>query len=163
MTLQLSRDIKLIASDFDGVFTDGLVYLDENLRQQKKISYKDVMGVSLALKNGFQFAIISGETSNILDYFKHKFGLNEIHKGIRQKGEVLSNLMLKYNLSAHEVVYIGDDVNDISAFDCVNYKIAPPNANEYVLQLENIQITRATGGDGVVREVIDRLIQAKQE
>ena len=84
--MKLSKDIKLIASDFDGVFTDGRMYLDENLNCQKRISYKDVMGISLAIKNGYQVAIISGESSNILDYFNHKFGINEIHKGIREKG-----------------------------------------------------------------------------
>ena len=156
--LKLSKSIKLIASDFDGVFTNGQMYVDENLNYQKKISFKDVMGVSLALKNGLKVAIISGETSNILDYFYKKFGITEIHKGIRNKGEVLEKLMVKYGLKADEVVYLGDDVNDISAFDCVDFKIAPPNANPYVKCLEGIQITSATGGDGVFREVVDALI-----
>ncbi len=67
--LKLSASIKLIASDFDGVFTNGQMYVDENLNYQKKISFKDIMGVSLAIKNGYKVAIISGESSNILDYF----------------------------------------------------------------------------------------------
>jgi len=159
MSLNLSKKIKLIASDFDGVFTDGLVYLDEDLRQQKKLSYKDIMGVSVALKNGFQVALISGESSNILNFFKEKFDLEEIHKGVRNKGEVLANLMLKYELKQDEVLYIGDDINDISAFDCVEYKIAPPNANDFVKAHDGIQITKASGGDGVFREVVDTLIR----
>lgn len=156
--LRLSKEIKLIASDFDGVFTNGQMYLDEDLNCQKKISFKDVMGVSLALKNSLQIAIISGETSNILDYFNKKFGIIEIHKGIRNKGEVLSTIMKKYNLKPSEVAYLGDDVNDISAFDCVDYKIAPPNSNPYVKVVSGIQITNATGGDGVFREVIDAIL-----
>lgn len=44
--LKLSKEIKLVASDFDGVFTDGSVYLDEDLKQVKKINFSDIMGVS---------------------------------------------------------------------------------------------------------------------
>lgn len=160
--LKLSCEIKLIATDFDGVFTDGLVYIDENLRQQKKMSYKDIMGVSVALKNDYKVAVISGETSNILNIFKVKFNLKEIHKGIRRKGEVLENLMLKYGLESHQVCYIGDDINDIPAFELVDYKIAPPNSNKTVKELKGIQITRAEGGDGVFREVVDTLLEIQK-
>lgn len=153
--IKITDKIKLIASDFDGVFTDGTVFIDENLNFQKKVSFKDIMGVSMALKAGIDFAIISGENSNILDYFKNKFNVKEIHKGIREKGKVLKDIMERYNLKEEEVIYLGDDINDISAFELVKYKIAPPNANPFVKGLDGIQITNATGGDGVFREVVD--------
>ena len=130
--LKLSKDIKMVISDFDGVFTDGTFILDENLNQQKTVNFVDIMGVSILLKNGIKFGIISGETSNILEYFRVKFGVEEIHKGIRQKGIVLSELMEKYGFKRNEVLYIGDDINDIAAFECVDYKIAPNNANPIV-------------------------------
>ena len=124
-SLKLSKDIKMVISDFDGVFTDGTFLLDENLNQQKSVNFIDIMGVSVLLKRGIIFGIISGETTNILEYFRAKFGIEEIHKGIRQKGIVLSQLMEKYNVNRNEVLYIGDDINDIAAFECVDYKIAP--------------------------------------
>ena len=67
--LKLSKNIKIIVSDFDGVFTDGTVYIDEDLRHTKRLSYKDIMGVSILLKAGYDFAIISGEDSSILDAY----------------------------------------------------------------------------------------------
>lgn len=161
--LKLSSDIKFIATDFDGVFTDCLVYIDENMVQQKKMSFKDIMGVSLALKNGFKIAVISGETSNILNYFKEKFSMDEIHKGVRDKGSVLKKLMEKYGLRANEVLYIGDDINDIGAFECVDYKIAPKNANNIVKNMACMQITQNFGGDGAFREVVDCLLAVKNE
>lgn len=158
--LELSKDIKFVVSDFDGVFTDGSVFLDENLKQFKKINFSDIMGVSRLLKAGYKFAIISGETSNILNYFKEKFGVEDIYGGIRQKGIVLSELMEKYNYSYDEVLYMGDDVNDIAAFDCVKFKIAPKNANPIVKIKEGVQITEKSGGDGAFREVVDTLINS---
>ena len=68
MTLILSDEIKMVVSDFDGVFTDGSVYISEGNEVQKKLNFKDIMGVSILIKNGFKFAIISGEDSNILNY-----------------------------------------------------------------------------------------------
>ena len=103
-SLKLSKDIKMVISDFDGVFTDGTFLLDENLNQQKSVNFIDIMGVSVLLKRGIIFGIISGETTNILEYFRAKFGIEEIHKGIRQKGIVLSQLMEKYNVNRNEVL-----------------------------------------------------------
>lgn len=147
----------MVISDFDGVFTDGSFLLDENLNQQKRVNFIDIMGVSILLKKGIIFGIISGETTNILEYFRAKFGIEEIHKGIRQKGIVLTELMEKYNVKSDEVLYIGDDINDIAAFECVDYKIAPKNANPIVKVLPGIQVTNASGGNGAFREMVDCL------
>ena len=157
-SLKLSKDIKMVISDFDGVFTDGTFLLDENLNQQKSVNFIDIMGGSVLLKRGIIFGIISGETTNILEYFRAKFGIEEIHKGIRQKGIVLSQLMEKYNVNRNEVLYIGDDINDIAAFECVDYKIAPNNANPIIKVLPGIQVTKASGGKGAFREMVDCLI-----
>ena len=58
--LKLSKNIKLFASDFDGVFTDGSLYLDEDLKQVKKVNFSDIMGVSRLIKAVYKVAIISG-------------------------------------------------------------------------------------------------------
>ena len=156
--LQLSTEIKLIVSDFDGVFTDGSVYISEKNEVQKKLNFKDIMGVSMLLKKGYNFAIISGEQSNILNYFKDKFGIEEIHGGIRQKGIVLDEIMKKYNLSSNEVLYIGDDINDIAAMELVDYRIAPKNVNPILtVKVANLQITDSYGGNGAIREIADIL------
>lgn len=157
--LELSDKIKLVVSDFDGVFTDGSVYISEKNEVQKKLNFKDIMGVSMLVKNGIDFAIISGEKSSILDYFKDKFDLKEIHGGIRQKGIVLSDIMQKYNLSPSEVLYIGDDINDIPAFELVEYKVAPKNYNPVLnFMVKNLQITKYFGGQGAIREIADTLV-----
>lgn len=158
--LQLSNEIKMVVSDFDGVFTDGSVYISEKNDVQKKLNFKDIMGVSILIKAGIDFAIISGEQSNILNYFKDKFNLSEIHGGIRQKGIVLNEIMEKYNLKANEVLYIGDDINDISAMELVKYRVAPRNVNPIVsVKIPDLQITQAYGGNGAIREIADSLVQ----
>ncbi len=157
--LELSKKIKMIVSDFDGVFTDGSVYISEKNEVQKKLSFKDIMGVSLLIKNGYNFAIISGEKSNILNYFSDKFNIQEIHGGIRQKGVVLDEIMKKYNLKPEEVLYVGDDINDIPAMELVKYRIAPKNLNPVLrFKVENLQILENSGGNGAIREIVDTLL-----
>jgi len=157
--LKLSKDIKMVVSDFDGVFTDGSIYISEKNEVQKKLNFKDIMGVSILIKNGINFAIISGETSNILDYFKEKFNLEEIHGGIRQKGIVLKEIMDKYGLKSNEVLYIGDDINDISAMELVDFPLAPRNLNPILpFKINNLQITQNYGGNGAIREIADTLV-----
>ena len=97
-TLNLSSDIKLIVSDFDGIFTDNSVYILNETSRLKKLSYKDLMGVSIAVKNGINVAIISGEQSKEIDYVAGKFNLEDIHQGIRIKCPILDDLKKKYNL-----------------------------------------------------------------
>lgn len=156
--LKLSSEIKMVVSDFDGVFTDGSVYISEQNEVQKKLNFKDIMGVSLLIKKGIDFAIISGEKSNILNYFKDKFNIEEIHGGIRQKGPVLEDIMKRHNLNANEVLYIGDDINDISAMELVKYRIAPKNLNPVLpFKVDNLQITDNFGGCGAIREIADIL------
>ena len=156
--LKLSKDIKMVISDFDGVFTDGSIYISEKNDVQKKLNFKDIMGVAILIRSGINFGIISGERSNILNYFKDKFNIEEIHGGIRQKGIVLEEIMQKYNLKSSEVLYIGDDINDIPAFELVDYRIAPKNLNPVLnFKVENLQITQSYGGAGAIREIADTL------
>ncbi len=162
MVLKLSDSIKFVVSDFDGVFTDGSVYLSENNDVQKRLNFKDIMGVSLLLKAGINFGIISGEKSNILNYFKDKFSIKEIHGGIRQKGIVLEDIMQRYGLKSNQVLYIGDDINDIPAFDLVDFKVAPKNLNPVLkFSVQDLQITENYGGDGAIREIADMLVNLK--
>ena len=157
--LNLSKEIKMVISDFDGVFTDGSVYISEQNEVQKKLNFKDIMGVSILIKNGINFGIISGERSNILNYFKEKFNIEEIHGGIRQKGIVLGEIMERNNLKPNEILYIGDDINDIPAMELVKYRIAPKNVNPVLsFKVNNLQITEAYGGDGAIREIADTLV-----
>lgn len=150
----------MVISDFDGVFTDGSVYISEKNEVQKKLNFKDIMGVSMILKSGIDFGIISGEKSNILNYFKDKFNIKEIHGGIRQKGIVLDEIMKKYNLDSSQVLYIGDDINDIPAMELVDYRIAPKNLNPILtLKVKNLQITENYGGNGAIREIADILAE----
>lgn len=156
------KNIKFIVSDFDGIFTDGGVYFSSISDEEvKKLNFKDIMGLSLAVKNGYTVAIISGENSPIIDKIAKRFNLTEIHKGIKDKGIVLEQMINKYNLKKEEICYLGDDINDISAHKLSGFPVTVPGANYKVKELKDIFITTAQAGDGAFREIVDMLLENK--
>ena len=171
-TLDLSQNIRMIVSDFDGIFTDNSVYFFDFDNKVKKLSFKDLMGVSVATKNGIIVGIISGEKSKEIDYIAEKFGLTDIHQGIRQKLPVLEEIKNKYGFKDDEIVYIGfkddeivyigDDINDIDCLNSVKYAVTVNQANYRVKQeVKHIQFTKANAGDGAFREVVDNIVELK--
>lgn len=154
-------NIKMIISDFDGIFTDNSIYIDEDGKISRKINYRDVMGVSLLIKKGFEFGIISGEKNSAIELIKKTFKLKEVHQGIRNKIDVLKDIMERNNLSKEEIVYIGDDVNDIDCLEYVDNKYTVSNGIDKVKNINNIKITKLSGGNGAFREISDEIISSK--
>ena len=158
MALCLPKTIKMVITDFDGIVTDNCVYVDANGNMTRKLNFKDIMAFSLLKKNGYKIGIISGEANSAIEILQKKFDIEEIHQGIRNKLEVLEQIIEKYDLSDDEFVYIGDDVNDYDALCRTKYAITVPNAVKKVRLIDGIMLTTNTGGDGAFREVVDALI-----
>lgn len=154
-------NIKMVISDFDGIFTDNSIYIDEDGKISRKINFRDVMGVSLLIKNGFKFGIISGEKNSAIELIKKTFNLEEVHQGIRKKIDVLQDIMERNHLSKEEIIYIGDDVNDIDCLEYVDNKYTVSNGIDKVKNIKNIKITKLSGGKGAFREISDEIISSK--
>lgn len=156
--IKLPDTIKMIITDFDGVVTDNCVYINEDYTMTRKLNFKDVMGFSILKKNGFNIAIISGETNSAIEILAKKFDIKEVHQKIRIKINILKSIIEKYNLSQEEYVYIGDDINDLECLNYAKYKITVPHAVKKVKAVKDIQITENYAGSGAFREVADCLI-----
>lgn len=159
MALKLPKTIKMVITDFDGIVTDNCVYIDSKGDSTRKLNFKDIMAFSLLRKNGFKIGIISGEANSAIEILKEKFQIEEVHQGIRNKLEVLNQIIDKYKLKDDEYIYIGDDVNDFDSLAQTKFAITVPNAVNKVKQISGIQVTEKYGGDGAFREVVDALIE----
>ena len=158
---KIPKTVKMIVSDFDGIFTDNTIIISEDKKISRRISFKDVMGVSLLVKNGYQVGIISGEKNSAIELISETFKLKEVHQGIRNKIEVLNGILERNNLTPEEVLYVGDDVNDAECLKLAGTKYTVPNANKKIKTIENIQVTSVCGGDGAFREIADEILDVE--
>jgi len=156
MTVSM-KDIKAVALDVDGVLTDGTFIWGSNGEEYKQFSFSDVMGISLASKEGIIFALISGEDNALIDRFAEKMKIADVSKGCKDKAAALISFSNKHKLELNQICFMGDDVNDIGALELAGLSAAPANAHESVKQKVKFVTTKA-GGNGAVRELIDFIL-----
>ena len=156
------KNIKAIATDVDGVLTDGTFWWGANGEEMKRFSFADLTGVAMARKAGLHLAIISGESSQdgkaLVQRFADKLQIVDVYKGCHDKAGAVSEFAAKYNLELSEVCFIGDDLLDIPAMDIVGLSVSPANAQRAAKAKARF-VTAALGGGGVLREVVEIILQ----
>jgi 3-deoxy-D-manno-octulosonate 8-phosphate phosphatase (KDO 8-P phosphatase) len=153
--------IKAVALDVDGVLTDGGFWWGPNGEEFKRFSFADVMGISLARKAGLVVALISGEESSLVGRYAAKMGLDAVYTGCKDKGGALRSFAQTNGLNLSEVCFMGDDVNDLPAIELAGLSAAPANAHHSVRQKVKL-IMQHSGGNGAVRELVDRILSSQK-
>ncbi len=154
------KDVKWIVFDVDGTLTDGGLYFGPHGEEHKRFNVVDGLGFRLALSAGLKLAIVSGRKSEQVRNRMEALGVTEIMQGIDNKREALNALKSKHNLADSEIAFVGDDINDIPAFEAVGVKIAVANAVQYVKNRSDY-VTQSFGGNGAAREAIEAVLVAQ--
>ena len=153
--------IRLILTDIDGVFTDNGVYYSANGEELKRFSFRDGMGVErLRTLIDVPTGIITKENSMPVAKRAEKLNITELHLGIHSKAECLDEILTRRGLSAEEVAYIGDDVNDLEIMAKVGLCACPADAMQMVIEKADY-ICLTNGGYGCFREFAELLIVNK--
>lgn len=158
--LRTAGEIQAIALDFDGVLTDGGFWWGPDGAEWKRLSFADVMGVSLARKAGLLVTVISGEDSPLVDRFAAKMGLEDVTKGCKDKAAALCAFAERHQLPLAEICFMGDDVNDLAAMDAAGMSAAPADAQPAARTKADV-VTLASGGHGAVRELVALILSRK--
>jgi YrbI family 3-deoxy-D-manno-octulosonate 8-phosphate phosphatase len=127
----------------------------------KKFNTRDGMGLARVRAAGVAVAIISGEDSAIVHARAAKLQIDEVFVGISNKRAVVDELCARHALQLEQVAFIGDDLNDLPALECVGLPCAVADAAEPVKAVA-AYVTERRGGDGAVREVCELLVAARQ-
>ena len=153
--------------DFDGVMTNDLVLLDESGREFITFSRQDGAGIGLIKRANqlsilnLEMAIISSEKNNVVKARADKLGI-PCFQGISDKFDFLStgsSLLLESTTTFDfaELIYLGNDLNDLSVMRAAGLSLAPFNAHHYVKAVSNKTFSES-GGEGFVRAAIEWLI-----
>ena len=150
--------IRMLVLDVDGTLTDGGVYIDNNGVQSKKFNIRDGMGITLLHEKGILVGMLSHSRSQaILDERARTLSIPYVYSGKEPKLLVLRKWMEELSLKEDEIAYIGDDVNDIETMTFVGLSGCPSDAHYEVIRIADI-VLRHKGGEGCVREFIDRYL-----
>jgi 3-deoxy-D-manno-octulosonate 8-phosphate phosphatase (KDO 8-P phosphatase) len=152
--------VRLLCVDVDGVLTDAGMYYGPDGEVLKKFNTRDGMGLGRVREVGVAVAIISGEDSAIVHARAAKLKIDEVFSGVADKLSVVKDLAAQHGLELSEVAYIGDDLNDMSAMECVGLPCAVADAAAPIKAVAHY-VTQQRGGDGAVREVCELIIASK--
>ena len=152
--------IKLLLMDCDGVLTDGRIWLFENGEEQKGFHTRDGLGIDLLHRAGLRSGIISGRTSRAVETRARTLGMSFVIQGHEKKVQAFADVLAQANVGNAEVAYIGDDLNDIPLIVQSGLGVAVADAAVEARERAHY-VTKALGGFGAVREVIELILKSQ--
>lgn len=155
-TLKLP-EIKMVLMDCDGVLTDGGMYYTEYGDEIKRFNTLDGMGIKLLREKGIIVGIVTGEKRELNKRRAQKLKIDIIRQGVSDKLTEIKQICNEKCISMDNVLYVGDDINDLEAIKAVGYGCTVANGREEV-KLVAKHVTKARGGEGAVREIADLIV-----
>lgn len=154
----MPEKIDLILSDFDGVITDNRVWVDEHGTEFVAAYRSDSMRLKELRSQGIELVILSSEPNRVVEARAKKMGIEAIHGiGVYDKGRVMQEVLRQKNIPAANVVYVGNDLNDLPCFEMAGWSVAVADAYPQVMRAADHILTRP-GGHGALRELIDLIL-----
>lgn len=154
----LFRGIKLVVFDFDGVFTDNTVYVNQDGTESVRCWRSDGLGLSRLKGLNIPIYIISTEQNPVVQQRAKKLQVPVVH-GVSSKGSVLEKICRDFGVDLENTLYVGNDINDIEALKLVGVPVAVADAYPEILPFVKYQ-TIKPGGFGAVREICDLIYNA---
>ena len=145
--------IKLIVLDFDGVLTNNKVLLNDQGEEFVSCSRADGIAFDALRILKVQTIILSTEKNKVVSSRAKKLQV-ECIQGISNKKMKLMELIKKYKLDRGEVLFVGNDINDISAMLLCELTFCPSDSHYKVKNIATV-VLRTKGGEGVVREILE--------
>lgn len=159
----LSRDllasVQLVTFDFDGVFTDNTVYVTQDGLESARCWRSDGLGLTRLRDIGVQCFIISTEVNPVVTVRANKLKMS-CKQGVADKAVAILETCGHLGISPKQTMFVGNDINDIPAFNVVGIPVAVADAYPEVYS-HVLYHTQKPGGFGAVREICDLVFHAK--
>lgn len=152
-----AKGIRMLLLDVDGVLTDGRIILDNQGNELKAFHVRDGHGIKMAQRAGIVIGIITGRKAPVVNVRARELAIEEVHQGALEKIGVYESLLEKYALTDDQVAYVGDDIVDEEIMRRVGFAACVADADPAVFPAADM-ITKAAGGRGAVREVINFIL-----
>jgi 3-deoxy-D-manno-octulosonate 8-phosphate phosphatase (KDO 8-P phosphatase) len=153
------KHIRTFVFDFDGVLSDGNVWvIDAERDQVRSASVKDGYAIHHALKKGYRIAIISGGRGDSMRIRMNNLGVYDVYQGVRNKLEKFQEYCQENEIDPKTVLYMGDDIPDYEVMQHVGIATCPADAAPEIKEISHY-ISHLKGGEGCVRDVIEQVLK----
>ena len=157
----IPEKIDLIMCDFDGVITDNRVWVDQDGTEMVAAYRSDSVRVKDMRAIGIEIMILSSEPNRVVEARARKMGVEAIHGvALHDKGRVMREILEQKNIKAENVIYIGNDINDLPCFEIAGWSVAVADAYPELIKIADHVLTKA-GGHGALRELCDLILKNK--
>ncbi len=143
----------MICFDFDGVFTNNSVIVREDGIESVVCSRFDGIGIGYLKKLNIRSYIISSEKNDVVKKRAEKIKIECINSVNDKAAEIIS-LSDKFSIDLKNIMFVGNDVNDIPALEIVGIPVGVSDSHKDILDYVNY-LTNKKGGEGAVREICD--------
>jgi N-acylneuraminate cytidylyltransferase len=155
----MPEKIDLIICDFDGVITDNRVWVNQDGEESVAAYRSDSIRIRELRAIGIDVMILSSEPNRVVEMRAKKIGVDVIHGvGLQEKGRVMREVLEQKNVRAENVIYIGNDLNDLPCFDVAGWSVAVADAFPEVLRAADHVLSKS-GGHGALRELCDLILK----
>ena len=149
--------ITLFVFDFDGVLTVNKFYLNEKCFESVKLSRSDGLAFDALKLLNKKVIILSSEKNPIILTRAKKLKLEALY-GIKKKDITLIEYCSHKNIKLDEVLYVGNDINDLKAMMLCGYTVCPRDSHKKIKEVSSYHL-KSLGGNGVVREIVEELLE----
>jgi len=157
---ELMTDITTFIFDVDGVLTNGNVTIFPNGELIRTMNVKDGYALKVAVDNGYNLCIITGGYDKSVKMRLNGLGINNIYLGSQNKLTDLKEFLNTFNINKDEVLYMGDDLPDLSVMLQVKLAACPKDASPEIQNISHY-ISHKKGGSGCVRDVIEQVMKVQ--
>ena len=160
--LKKFKDIKIVLTDVDGVLTDGGMYYSSKGDTMKKFHVRDGMAINMLKKHNIPTIIVTKEKNRIITQWAKKMNVKKIFDGVLDKEKILKKVCKEFDVKTSNIVYIGDDVNDMALLKNVGISVSPADAWKNTKQIVDY-VSEKHGGKGVLREISDLILASNNK
>jgi 3-deoxy-D-manno-octulosonate 8-phosphate phosphatase (KDO 8-P phosphatase) len=157
--LEKIKSTRLMALDVDGVLTDDSIFFGPDGFEMKKFNISDGLFIVLAMRSGLEIVIVSGRYSAATDTRMKDLGVKHVLQEMKDKVSQITPLLEKLKINFEDIAFVGNEILDITLAKKVGLSIAVADSAPELLE-EVDYITKAKGGHGAVREIIECYFEA---
>jgi 3-deoxy-D-manno-octulosonate 8-phosphate phosphatase (KDO 8-P phosphatase) len=156
--LSYFRNITTFVFDVDGVMTDGTLVVTEGGDSLRTFNVKDGYALRRAVEEGYNICVITGGKGGSIEHRMKNLGIRHYYTGASDKVTPFQNYVKTHGIDPMQVLYMGDDLNDLLIMQKVGLPCCPIDACPDIHELSHY-ISPIAGGKGCVRDVIEKVMK----